>query len=78
MPKQPTKSDPDAVSEEEVQTLIEKLERDELTNEDKKIIAKVLGSYLFVARMLKESSVKIKNLRDFFLHPKKKNPQNPS
>ena len=43
-------------------------------NDDKKLIAKVLNSYLFAARLLKESGVKIKNLRNFFLGSSKRNP----
>ena len=74
MPKPTNASDPQPISEDAVQTLIDKLERDELSGEDKKIIAKVLNSYLFAARLLKESGVKIKNLRDFFLGSTKRNP----
>ena len=74
MPKQTHASDPQPISEDTVQTLIEKLERDELSGDDKKLIAKVLNSYLFAARLLKESGVKIKNLRNFFLGSSKRNP----
>jgi hypothetical protein len=74
MPMHTNASDPQPVSEDTVKTLIEKLERDELSGEDRKLIAKVLNSYLFAARLLKESGVKIKNLRDFFLGSTKINP----
>ena len=74
MPKHTNASDPQPVSEDTVQTLIEKLERDELSGEDRKLIAKVLRSYLFAARLLKESGVKLKNLRDFFLGSTKRSP----
>lgn len=74
MPKQTHASDPQPVSEDTVKALIKKLERDELSGDDKKLIAKVLNSYLFAARLLKESGVKIKNLRNFFLGSTKRNP----
>ncbi len=72
MPETPHASDPQPVNEDTVKSLIEKLERDELSGEDKKLIAKVLNSYLFAARLLKESGVKLKSLRDFFLGSNKR------
>ena len=64
---QPQPSDPDAVSEQEADAIIERLQRDELSEQDKAVISKVIRSYLYLSQMVQQTGVRIKTVRQFLL-----------
>lgn len=57
---------PETIDEADVKRLIVQLEQDALSADDKKLITKVLQSYLFVASLMRETGTKLKTIRDFF------------
>ena len=59
-----------SITEIESEILIDKLDRNTPSTDDKKIIAKVLRSYIYLATMIQQTGVRIKNVRDFFLAKK--------
>lgn len=61
-----TPHSPQTINEADVKRLIVQLEQDALSAEDKKLITKVLQSYLFVAGLMRETGTKLKTVRDFF------------
>jgi hypothetical protein len=61
-----TPHSPETIDEADVKRLIQQLEQDSLSAADKKLITKVLQSYLFVASLLRETGTKVKTIRDFF------------
>lgn len=60
-------SDPDAVSEQEADAIIERLQRDELSEQDKAVISQVIRSYLYLAQMIQQTGARIKTVRQFLL-----------
>lgn len=61
-----TPHSPETINEADVKRLILQLEQDALSTDDKKLITKVLQSYLFVAGLTKETGIRLKAIRDFF------------
>lgn len=61
-----TPHSPETINEADVKRLIVQMEHDALSAEDKKLITKVLQSYLFVAGLMRETGTKFKTVRDFF------------
>jgi len=69
-------SDPEAVSEQEAEALIERLQQDALSAQDKVVITKVIRSYLYLALMVQQTGVKLKQVRQFLFGSfKKKRPR---
>jgi len=68
-------SDPEAVSEQEAEALIERLQQDALSAQDKVVITKVIRSYLYLALMVQQTGVKLKQVRQFLFGSFKKKDQ---
>ncbi|MDH3602111.1 MAG: hypothetical protein OEU26_21070 [Candidatus Tectomicrobia bacterium] len=60
-------SDPEAVSEQEAEAIIERLQRDELSEQDKAVITKVIRSYLYLAQIVQQTGARLKTVRQFLL-----------
>ena len=60
-----TTQEPESFSPEQGETLIERMERDELDGDDKKRIEKIIRSYLFLASMIQQTGATLSNLRAF-------------
>lgn len=58
-------SEPEAVSEQEAEAIIDRLQRDALSVQDKAVITKLIRSYLYLAQMVQQTGAKIKTVRQF-------------
>ena len=66
--------DPDDINEQQAEALIERLQRDALSEQDKTVLVKVIRSYLYLARMVQQAGAKLRHVRQFLLSPLKKKP----
>ncbi|CBL43780.1 hypothetical protein HDN1F_01970 [gamma proteobacterium HdN1] len=66
MANTPTARSLEMMDETEMERLIVQLEQDALSTDEKARIIRVLRSYYFAARLLKEAGTKLKTIRDFF------------
>ena len=60
------------IDKEISESLIDKMDKDQLSSGDKKIITMVLRNYIFLADLVRQTGVKLKSIRSFLFGPKTK------
>lgn len=63
------------ITEKSAEELIDRMEKNELSVDDRKTIAKILRSFIYLSNLVQQTGIKIRTIREYFFGQKKKKPK---
>lgn len=67
----------ETITEKQTEEMIDRMERDELSVQDRKLIAKILRDFLHLISLIQQAGIKIRTIREFIFGPPKKKKEEP-